>query len=82
MYPSNLYHEYSINNVSKTKENIIIQVGNSADCTNDHIEVFNKLKRYKNIKIICPLSYGGDDVYIDNVIKEEIGFFEITLNHY
>jgi len=57
-YPSNLYEEYDI----KPKEHttINIQIGNSADPTNNHIEVFEKLKKYKDedIKIIVPLSYG------------------------
>ena len=62
MYPSNLYKEYDV----KPKEDvgiINIQVGNSADPTNNHIEVFEKLRQYKdeNIKIYVPLSYGPQD---------------------
>ena len=83
MYPSNLYKEYDIK--PKVDGSIInIQVGNSADSTNNHIEVFEKLKKYKdeNIKIYVPLSYGNKD-HSENVIikgKEIFGdkFIAIT----
>lgn len=71
MYPSNLYKEYNYNKSSKQASTVYIQIGNSADISNNHIEVFEKLKIYKNedIEIICPLSY-GDKKYIEMVIKE------------
>ena len=70
MYPSNLYKEYDV----KPKEDggiINIQVGNSADSTNNHIEVFEKLRQYKdeNIKIYVPLSYGNQDHAKDVIAK-------------
>lgn len=70
MYPSNLYKEYNICQYPQHEE-IIIQIGNSADPTNNHIEIFKKLEKYKNenIKIICPLSY-GDKNYRDKVISQ------------
>ncbi|TDX42941.1 4-alpha-L-fucosyltransferase (glycosyl transferase family 56) [Halanaerobium congolense] len=47
------------------KEHIFIQVGNSADPSNNHVEILDKIKENKNenekIKIICPLSYGKED---------------------
>ena len=69
MYPSNLFKEYSIN--LKNDNTINIQVGNSADPTNNQIEVFKKLRKYKNenIKIYAPLSY-GDQTYADAVISK------------
>ncbi len=69
MYPSNLYKEYDITQEKHT--NINIQLGNSADPTNNHIEVLKKLEKYKNedIKIFAPLSY-GDQVYAQDVIKK------------
>ncbi len=69
MYPSNLYREYNIE--PKEHETINIQVGNSADPTNNHLEVFEKLEKYKDedIKIIVPLSY-GNEVYAKEVIKQ------------
>ncbi len=61
MYPSNLYKEYIL--PQKHEATINILVGNSADPTNNHAEVFEKLTAYKqeNIQIFCPLSYGPAD---------------------
>lgn len=68
MYPSNLYKSYSI---KIEKHNTInIQLGNSADSSNNHMELLKKLERYKNedIKIFTPLSY-GDKKYAKEVIE-------------
>lgn len=67
MYPSNLYKEYVIK--QKTRSSINIQLGNSATKTNNHIDILEKLKKYKdkNIKIFTPLSY-GDEEYAKDVI--------------
>jgi len=61
MYPSNLYNGYILPQKHGTAINILI--GNSADLTNNHAEVFDKLVTYKqeNIQIFCPLSYGSPD---------------------
>ncbi|SHJ72351.1 4-alpha-L-fucosyltransferase glycosyl transferase group 56 [Dethiosulfatibacter aminovorans DSM 17477] len=69
MYPSNLYKEYSLE-PKKEEETTFIQVGNSADPSNNHLEIFEKLSGYKNenIKIFCPLSYGNSK-YRDEIIK-------------
>lgn len=69
MYPSNLYKEYDIKPKEHNATNI--QLGNSADPTNNHIEVLEKLKVYKdaNIKIFTPLSY-GDQKYAKEVISK------------
>jgi hypothetical protein len=58
MYTSNLYKELEVE--KSTHDTINIQVGNSADATNNHIEVFQKLSKFvdKNINIYVPLSYG------------------------
>ncbi|MSR16434.1 MAG: 4-alpha-L-fucosyltransferase, partial [Methylococcaceae bacterium] len=68
MYPSNLYKEYSIQ--LKTHDTINIQVGNSAFSNNNHIEVFEKLYKFKdeNIRIYVPLSYGSSK-YTQQVIS-------------
>lgn len=59
----------------ENKKIINIQVGNSATQTNNHLRVFDELKKYRdeNIRIYVPLSY-GDIVYADEVIQygEEI----------
>jgi hypothetical protein len=61
MYPSNLYTNFEV--PLKKGGAINILVGNSADPTNNHVEVFKKLEFYKdrNIKIFCPLSYGPQE---------------------
>lgn len=71
MYPSNLYKEYDFSYLNKDHNKIYIQIGNSADPSNNHLEVFEKLKKYKDtsIEIICPLSY-GDVGHRDKIIKE------------
>ena len=68
MYPSNLYKEYDVPQKEHTTVNI--QVGNSADPTNNHLEVFEKLLPHKeqDIKIYVPLSY-GDQNYTAKVIE-------------
>lgn len=70
LYPSNLFNEHEFNQ-SENEDNkvVCIQVGNSADPTNNHFEILNKLAQYKNaeISIICPLSY-GDIGYRNEVI--------------
>lgn len=69
MYPSNMYKEYAFS--SKAKDKLYIQIGNSGSLTNKHIEVFEKLSKYKDksIEIICPLSYSGKEEYIKQVIE-------------
>jgi dTDP-N-acetylfucosamine:lipid II N-acetylfucosaminyltransferase len=70
IYPSNLYKEINFVPHEKTSgTKITIQVGNSADPTNNHIEIFELLKPFKNyINIICPLSY-GDSGYKEKIIN-------------
>lgn len=67
-YPSNLYYEVNMPS-RENKKTISIQIGNSADPTNNHIEVLKMLQVYKkeDIHIYLPLSY-GDDWYRDEVV--------------
>ena len=69
MYTSNLYKEFDIK--ESVRGSIKIQVGNSADVTNEHFEIFEKLKKYKeeDIVIFVPLSY-GDKEYAQKVITK------------
>lgn len=63
MYPSHLCRDTGKTSCKKEKNNnIFIQIGNSADPTNNHIEVIDKLEKYKNenIRVYCPLSYGSE----------------------
>lgn len=67
VYLSNVVTLRDIKNKNKNVVNILI--GNSADPTNEHLEVLDKLKFLKdhNIKIIVPLSY-GNKAYAQKVI--------------
>lgn len=58
MYTSNTYKELDISN--SRKYTINIQIGNSADSSNNHIEILKKLLPFKDqdIRIYAPLSYG------------------------
>ena len=79
VYPSNLYKEYNLQQDGMNKSETIIQVGNSACETNNHIQIFEKLEKYRkdNIKIICPLSYSGKEGYINQVIEAGYEIFGI-----
>lgn len=71
LYPSNLFKEYDLSKENKEDIRTYIQVGNSANPTNNHIEIFNKLENFKDepIEVICPLSYGNPE-YRERVIEE------------
>ncbi len=74
MYTSNLYNECAVPH--KAVEGNIL-VGNSAAPTNNHLDVFEKLRPFKdeNIKIYCPLSYGNDKyaAYVAKIGKDLFG---------
>lgn len=69
MYPS---HVIRATNPDKNtiKEQIFIQIGNSADPENNHKEIIDRLANLKNNNIIifAPLSY-GDKQYGDNISR-------------
>lgn len=69
MYPSNLYKEYDIK--EKKHTGINIQIGNSAETTNNHFEILEKLLEFKdnNINIYAPLSY-GNKAYAKEVMRK------------
>lgn len=69
MYPSNLFKDYNL--IQSSTDKIIIQIGNSGDSTNNHIDILEKLsaKKNENIQIICPLSYGKNKKYIEKVVN-------------
>lgn len=74
MYPlpinSDLLDKFEI---KKDKDEYLkILVGNSADSSNNHLEVFSYLSKFSDqkINILCPLSYGGTQTYIEKVLKE------------
>ncbi|MEP3561480.1 MAG: TDP-N-acetylfucosamine:lipid II N-acetylfucosaminyltransferase [Marinobacter sp.] len=68
MYPGNLYKNNEVESSGQNSEARIL-VGNSGAPSNNHIRVFERLKRNPNsanIKIYCPLSYGNSE-YISKV---------------
>lgn len=68
LYQSNIVNLYE---GSAKKEKVLnIQIGNSADPSNHHLEVLDKIMNYKdmNIKIYLPLSYGNEE-YAGEVIR-------------
>lgn len=67
-YPSNIYKKINLKEMEK--ETLYIQIGNSAQLCNNHIEIFNLLEKYKNenIKLFCILSY-GDEGGLENIIN-------------
>ena len=68
MYPSSLYKAYDIK--EKKHSGINIQIGNSAETTNNHFYLFDKLLQYKDsdIRIYAPLSYANHS-YAKRVIE-------------
>jgi dTDP-N-acetylfucosamine:lipid II N-acetylfucosaminyltransferase len=59
------------NNIDTTdRSTIYIQIGNSATSTNNHFEIIDSLKKFKNenIKIYAPLAYGDEGDYADKVM--------------
>lgn len=81
LYPNLIYKDLDLLKVKKYNEETYIQVGNSADPALNHLEIFNKLEKYKDkgIEIICPLAYGNDD-YRDKVIEEGTKIFDNKFN--
>ena len=71
MYPSNLYKTIDLN-FFKKNDTVLIQIGNSACETNNHLELFENLKfiKDKNVILYCPLSYSGKKEYITKVIEK------------
>ena len=67
-YPANTF--YGELKISDNRGKTIILVGNSADKLNCHKEIFEKLLPFnqENIEIICPLSYGSEQKYIENIV--------------
>ena len=71
MYPSNLYKEIKLDFNKKNNNELYIQIGNSGQECNNHFQIFEKLKKYRdeNIRLYCILSYGALPGYKEKVIK-------------
>lgn len=68
MYTSNIYKSVEIKKSANSQ--VSIQLGNSANSTNNHIEIIEKLARFEdnNFRVYTPLSY-SDQNHAKKVIK-------------
>ncbi len=63
--------------ISKEKQATkTVMIGNSGDPSNNHGEIFEMLKRFKDedIRVICPLSYGDTDYINKTIYKGQKAF--------
>ncbi|WP_078409101.1 TDP-N-acetylfucosamine:lipid II N-acetylfucosaminyltransferase [Priestia abyssalis] len=62
-----LEHEYK----HRQRKITNIQIGNSADPSNNHVQILDLLKEFKNenINIYAPLSYSGNLAYVSKVAR-------------
>ncbi|CAI3796493.1 TDP-N-acetylfucosamine:lipid II N-acetylfucosaminyltransferase [Rheinheimera sp. MM224] len=75
-YPSNVVSDFDDRDCERKKLKIIM-VGNSADPSNSHVDVFDKLVGSKDeiSKLIVPLSY-GDKIYAAEIIEKGQAIFK------
>lgn len=83
LYLSNVFSGFSV--PEKTEEMVRIQVGNSADPSNNQLQIFDRLAPFKdrNIMIYAPLAY-GDKLHADRVRDEGVKQFSekfVSLDH-
>lgn len=66
------------NNYETISKSRNILVGNSGDPSNNHLDVFKKIRKYnlKDRKIIVPLSYGGSKDYVEYIIQMGKEYFK------
>lgn len=87
MYMSHVSRDVDAIKCAEEKGDVVyIQLGNSADATNNHIEIIDRLEKYKelNIKVYCPLSY-GDKKHKTKVIEyglKKLGAKFIPITNY
>jgi len=74
VYTSNIFERIDL--PEQPKKTISIQIGNSADPSNEHLEIIKLLTPFKNrsISIHAPLSY-GNQAYADAITKEGENIF-------
>ena len=78
-YLSNTFRDYrhlKIDN-KKNSGNKTLLIGNSADPTNNHFDILDKIRHFRddNIEVICPLSY-GDNAYAEKVLHAGKAIFD------
>ncbi|OEE77719.1 TDP-N-acetylfucosamine:lipid II N-acetylfucosaminyltransferase [Vibrio genomosp. F6] len=77
-YTSNVFSGNQLFKIANKKKNyLLIQVGNSGDPTNRHVDVFNKILNELqpgSYRLYIPLAY-GDSKYIEHIKSEAIRIF-------
>jgi len=70
--PVNYFHFPGKSDSGKKQDCRKLLIGNSGDPSNNHFDLIKKLESLRNtdIKIFCPLSYGGSQLYIDTVVAK------------
>jgi len=70
--PVNYLHFPGKSDSGKKQDCRKLLIGNSGDPSNNHFKLIKKLESLRNtdIKIFCPLSYGGSQLYIDTVVAK------------
>ena len=77
MYLSNVVETTNFRISNLNDNNFTLLLGNSLSKNNNHLAVLKKLKSHDNQlnKIICPLSYGNDLAYRDEIIDFGVKLF-------
>jgi dTDP-N-acetylfucosamine:lipid II N-acetylfucosaminyltransferase len=76
-YVSNVFKDYSdLKSASNNFMGKKILIGNSANPTNNHFEILDKISTFNNdnLEVICPLSYGNIE-YAEKVINKGHSLF-------
>lgn len=78
-YPSSINLNFSLEN--KIEEKKYILLGNSASQSNNHIEMLERMRGFKdeNVEIVVPLSY-GDEAYANEVTRVGVEIFGNKFN--
>lgn len=71
MYPSNVYRDTPAISISREGALVNVQIGNSADEGNHHLEAFSLIKSRKalDVQVHVPLAYGGKGRYVQRVLE-------------
>ncbi|MFZ4546060.1 MAG: TDP-N-acetylfucosamine:lipid II N-acetylfucosaminyltransferase [Bacteroidales bacterium] len=74
--PVNLVQLNDVKNELR-KGSLTVMIGNSGDQTNNHCEMIDLLSVFsnENMKVVCPLAYGGSQEYRELVISKGISTF-------
>ena len=70
--PVNLDFLVGLESKKSTRRTKNILIGNSADTSNNHLEMLELLSEFsvEDVKVYCPLSYNGNPNYINTVVNK------------